>query len=425
MITKLTHESTQSYRSHDNHSFFCRMFSVPAFLSSFLTAHSIDPSIYSHCATLPRFIRVNPRNPITLEELNIEFSSVHPHKPNHDSSNCPDSFDSFDSFDSSQKNIVESTSFSFFFKLPNTVSISSTPCYQSGRIYGMDLSSGICVYLLNPNYHDSILDLCCAPGAKLCMIYDEMNGQGILVGVEIQKERLAACKSMIRKYQCENVRLEEEDGRWFNLGPNEEREESWRSGREKKKKKEKEKRKGKGGMIQEKIEERLTKEERLAIGLRKVKELTVPEILYDKVLADVECSHDGSLRHMAHYFYDKIEPKKTCGSIRISPEYIDELFVLQRLLLFNAFRLVKPGGRVIYSTCSFSKGQNEEVVSWLLKEINADTLIAVMEPFSVDELTKFNNPSLGSLEGCVNFSPIQTETSALFVARIKKVDKNG
>ena len=40
----------------------------------------------------------------------------------------------------------------------------------------------------------------------------------------------------------------------------------------------------------------------------------------------------------------------------------------QKGLILSAFRLLKPGGILVYSTCTFSVEENEEVVNWLLKK---------------------------------------------------------
>lgn len=92
--------------------------------------------------------------------------------------------------------------------------------------------------------------------------------------------------------------------------------------------------------------------------------------LYDKVLVDVECTHDGSIAHIVKYFPHFIFP-----SSFLHQSQLDALESLQRSLLLQAFKLVKVGGTLVYSTCSFSRRQNENVVEWLLEtEIKAKLL---------------------------------------------------
>ena len=40
---------------------------------------------------------------------------------------------------------------------------------------------------------------------------------------------------------------------------------------------------------------------------------------------------------------------------------------LQRALLLNGFRMLRGDGLLVYSTCSFARAQNEDVVEWLLR----------------------------------------------------------
>ena len=51
-------------------------------------------------------------------------------------------------------------------------------------------------------------------------------------------------------------------------------------------------------------------------------------------------------------------------------------------LLRNGFRLLRPGGRLVYSTCSFSLRQNEEVVQWLLDSEAEARLVPAALPAS-------------------------------------------
>jgi 16S rRNA C967 or C1407 C5-methylase (RsmB/RsmF family) len=58
-----------------------------------------------------------------------------------------------------------------------------------------------------------------------------------------------------------------------------------------------------------------------------------------------------------------------------------ELVSLQRGLAATGFRLLKKGGCMVYSTCSFSEDQNEGVVKWLIATCASE---AVIVPLSFD-----------------------------------------
>ena len=85
--------------------------------------------------------------------------------------------------------------------------------------------------------------------------------------------------------------------------------------------------------------------------------------LYDRVLVDAECTHDGSIRHLEKYAtcwgWDSLERRL------LDQERIQTITTLQGKLLRNGFRLLKPGGELVYSTCSLSQQQNE-VINCLL-----------------------------------------------------------
>ncbi|CAI5473659.1 unnamed protein product [Closterium sp. Yama58-4] len=70
---------------------------------------------------------------------------------------------------------------------------------------------------------------------------------------------------------------------------------------------------------------------------------------YDKVLVDAECTHDGSLKHILKY---DSWGWHTLNKRFLDPQRLSTLAALQRSLLETGFLLLKPGGRLVYSTCS-------------------------------------------------------------------------
>ncbi|RUS23894.1 hypothetical protein BC938DRAFT_474447 [Jimgerdemannia flammicorona] len=83
----------------------------------------------------------------------------------------------------------------------------------------MDVSSGVAVHALELNPDDHVLDLCCAPGAKLCMIANLLaSGTGTVTGVDISPHRAATCRSLVRRYKAgARARLFVADGTVFNV----------------------------------------------------------------------------------------------------------------------------------------------------------------------------------------------------------------
>jgi 16S rRNA (cytosine967-C5)-methyltransferase len=88
----------------------------------------------------------------------------------------------------------------------------------------------------------------------------------------------------------------------------------------------------------------------------------LPEELFDAVLVDVPCSNTGVLG------------KRPEARWRTSPESITELIPVQVRLLTQALQCIRPGGRVVYSTCSIDPRENREVVDRVLASIDRVTL---------------------------------------------------
>jgi 16S rRNA (cytosine967-C5)-methyltransferase len=72
---------------------------------------------------------------------------------------------------------------------------------------------------------------------------------------------------------------------------------------------------------------------------------------FDKVLVDAPCSGTGTLRRNPEIRW------------RLSPGDIPALAKQQKRILGMAMKMVKPGGRLVYSTCSVEREENEEVVA--------------------------------------------------------------
>ena len=103
----------------------------------------------------------------------------------------------------------------------------------------------------------------------------------------------------------------------------------------------------------------------------------------DRVLVDAPCSGLGTLRRNPDVKW------------RVRPESITELKVKQLSILNGAARLVKPGGRLVYATCSILAEENEEIVTQFLAANDTFSLVpvkAVLEeqriPLDMDDYLK-------------------------------------
>jgi len=87
---------------------------------------------------------------------------------------------------------------------------------------------------------------------------------------------------------------------------------------------------------------------------------------YDRVLADVPCSGLG------------VMAAKPEIRLTTDPSKYDELSAVQKSILGNAIRYVRPGGRVEYSTCTLNKNENENVVKQILSQYGSSLVIIEM-----------------------------------------------
>lgn len=225
-------------------------------------------------------------------------------------------------------------------------------------------------------------------------VRDLMAG-GSITGVDISLPRMEVTRSLIKKYGHEaSVRLFCEDATTFNQGPSE------------------------------------------------------GELLYDRVLVDSECTHEGSLKHLKKFLkqikvpaaetdkpsrkarkqFEKNNSNPYTSEINsknqwtqqdfeerfLDPKKLEMLHGLQTALIENGYRLLKPGGRLVYSTCSFDRGQNEGIVEALLQRHPDCTLV---EPFLPEDRVQWEK---GDLKYTVRFTPKTSNTGGLFLAAILK-----
>ena len=84
---------------------------------------------------------------------------------------------------------------------------------------------------------------------------------------------------------------------------------------------------------------------------------------YDRILADVPCSGTGTLARNPEIKW------------RLKQEDLSELHDLQLAILRSALKHLAPGGRLVYSTCSLEKEENEDVIEQALAEDKSVHLI--------------------------------------------------
>jgi 16S rRNA (cytosine967-C5)-methyltransferase len=137
---------------------------------------------------------------------------------------------------------------------------------------------------------------------------------------------------------------------------------------------------------------------------------------YDVVLADVPCSGTGTLGRNPEIRH------------RLRPEELERQAERQRAILRAALRAIRPGGHVVYSTCSLEPEENEQVVATVLFE-NKDARLVSLKS-RIEELRSEGIVSASgaenllhgiTAEGSLRLLPGVFECDGFFMAMIEKI----
>ncbi len=130
---------------------------------------------------------------------------------------------------------------------------------------------------------------------------------------------------------------------------------------------------------------------------------------FDKILLDAPCSGSGKYR---------TDEK---GRIKFQRQGKTNLPAIQKGLIVKAFDLLRPGGTLVYSTCTLAPEENEGIVCHLLKNRQAE--ITSWEPplkYSYG-LTKFKETNYDTkCKKCLRFYPHIINSVGFFVAKVVK-----
>lgn len=125
-------------------------------------------------------------------------------------------------------------------------------------------------------------------------------------------------------------------------------------------------------------------------------------LMFDVILADVPCSGEGMFR------------KDPAAIEEWSRQNVEQCRMLQRSIVEDIWPCLKPGGHLIYSTCTFNALENEENANWIAENLGADFVaIEVEKDWNI-------TGSLIDNHHVYRFLPGKTKGEGLFVAVLKK-----
>ena len=190
---------------------------------------------------------------------------------------------------------------------------------SEGALYLQDPATILAPGLLDPKAGETVVDLCAAPGGKSLLLADLMEQQARRPGSDA-----AAAGRVVAVDLPDARRIERLKANLAKVG---------------------------------KTEVVLVQADVLKLSPQILKEHNLPSE-FPAILLDVPCSNTGVMRH-------RVDVKW-----RLRASDIGKHAVQQQALLTAAARLLAPGGRLVYSTCSLEPEENEGVVEAFLHESN-------------------------------------------------------
>lgn len=123
---------------------------------------------------------------------------------------------------------------------------------------------------------------------------------------------------------------------------------------------------------------------------------------YDIVAVDAPCSGEGMMR------------KEEVARTQWSHQLIEQCASLQKEILINAEKCLKPGGFLIYSTCTFNRLENESNAEFIMKELS-------LEPVDLEFPQEWGiSGGIDTELPVYRFMPHKTKGEGLFLAVFRK-----
>ena len=238
-------------------------------------------------------------------------------------------------------------------RLPADARFAGSRLHLAGRFYGQEEAAIFAGDLVDARPGERVADLCAAPGGKAAQIAVAMRDRGTLVANDRKVGRLNALRRTLDRLGVTCGVVTSGD------------------------------------------------------ALRMV----APEGWFDRVLADVPCTCEGTTRKAR----SRTEPT--------DERYRASVVQIQTAILRKALRLVRPGGTVIYATCTYAPEENEGVLHAIHPSL------AAIEPIDVPAGLRVA-PGVGAWAGrsyradVVNAArlwPHHNDTGGFFVARLRRL----
>ena len=185
--------------------------------------------------------------------------------------------------------------------------LTERPEWEEGLFTIQGEGAALAAYLLDVKPGIRVLDACAAPGGKTALIAELMHNEGQIFAGDLQQHRLQVMSATLDRLGADAKLLESDAA---------------------------------------------------ALGSEDAPEVLREGGTFDRVLADVPCSNWGNLGSKPELRW------------RGDDEGLAELEALAGSILRASARMVKPGGRLVYSTCTLNKGENQDLVEAFVRDSN-------------------------------------------------------
>ncbi|MGB1361273.1 MAG: RsmB/NOP family class I SAM-dependent RNA methyltransferase [Alphaproteobacteria bacterium] len=237
-------------------------------------------------------------------------------------------------------------------RLKKRYALSSLEAFKNGLFEIQDYGSQLASKLIGAKKGDKIVDFCAGAGGKTLAMAQDMENTGRIIYCDVSEKRLNRASIRLRRSGVNNA------------------------------------------------EKRVLSSERDKWIKRRTERLDGG---FDRVVIDAPCSGTGTWRRNPDQKW------------RTTENTLNELVELQENILQSASRLTRPGGKIIYITCSLLAEENENQINKFIKNNDDFDLCDIKEIWK----DTFNNP-LKSAGKTLRISPHNFNSDGFFIAVITR-----
>ncbi|MEF8883629.1 MAG: RsmB/NOP family class I SAM-dependent RNA methyltransferase [Haloarculaceae archaeon] len=229
--------------------------------------------------------------------------------------------------------------------------------YVHGWLHGQEEVSAVPAVVLDPQPGERVWDTCAAPGSKTTQLAALMDDRGTLVATDSNLGRISALRSNAERLGVTDVAVTHEDARNHSLKP--------------------------------------------------FADDGTDAVAYDRALVDAPCSCEGTVR----------KNPDTLDEWTLS--HVKGIAGVQKGILRRAVQATRPGGTVVYSTCTFAPEENEAVLDHVLAEEPCEAVAFDLSLASAPGVTEWDGESFDpSVARAKRIYPHHNDTGGFFCAKL-------